>query len=120
MLGLRTVIFKVPNLKEGKTWYEKAFQTQAYFNEPFYVGFNIGGFELGLLPEENPLPTKTDNVLAYWGVTDIDATFKHLLNIGANTLEKPTNVGGELMTASVIDPFGNVLGIIYNPYFELK
>ena len=52
MLGLRTTIYKVSDLLKAKSWYAKAFETQPYFDEPFYVGFNIGGYELGLLPEE--------------------------------------------------------------------
>ena len=53
MLGLRTAIYKVDNLDEAKKWYTKAFETEPYFDEPFYVGFSIKGYELGLLPEES-------------------------------------------------------------------
>ncbi|MBT8287786.1 MAG: VOC family protein [Flavobacteriaceae bacterium] len=119
MLGLRTTCYMVSNLNEAKTWYAKAFDKKPYFDEPFYVGFNIGGYELGLLPETEPQGSKTDNVLAYWGVTDIHSTYKHLLSLGANEHESPNNVGGELMVATVRDPWDNVVGIIYNPYFKL-
>ena len=51
MKGIRTVIYKQPDLAKAKQWYSKAFKTEPYFDEPFYVGFNIGGYELGLLPE---------------------------------------------------------------------
>ena len=56
MLGLRTTIYQVPDLAAAKAWYTKAFAKAPYFDEPFYVGFNIGGFELGLLPAKKPLP----------------------------------------------------------------
>jgi lactoylglutathione lyase len=118
-LGLRTTIYKVSNITEAKEWYSKAFMTQAYFDEPFYVGFNIGGYELGLLPEDEDPGQKVDTVLSYWGVEDIYDVYKHLLELGATEHEKPTNVGGELMVATVKDPWANIIGIIYNPYFKL-
>ncbi len=118
-LGLRTVVYKVADLQAAKKWYSKAFNTKPYFDEAFYVGFNIGGYELGLLAEENPTKDKADGLITYWGVEDIHSTFKNLLKSGATVHEEPNNVGGELMVASVIDPWGNVIGIIYNPYFKL-
>jgi len=66
-LGLRTTIYKIGDINHAKQWYTQAFQQQPYFDEPFYVGFNIGGYELGLLPEENPTTDKTASVLSYWG-----------------------------------------------------
>ena len=120
VLGLRTTIYMVGDLKKAKTWYATAFQTQPYFDEPFYVGFNIGGYELGLLPEQNPTTKKADSVLSYWGVNDIEKEYKRFLNSGATEHEKPTNVGGELMVASVKDPWGNIIGLIYNPAFKLE
>ncbi|MGC6526292.1 MAG: VOC family protein [Flavobacteriaceae bacterium] len=119
-LGLRTTIYKVGNITEAKQWYSKAFKTKPYVDESYYVGFNIGGFELGLQPEENPTTDKTESVVAYWGVDNIQESYDRLIKIGAIENEKPYNVGGELMTATVKDPFGNVIGLIYNPYFELK
>lgn len=119
MLGLRTTIYRVNNLAKAKAWYTKAFQTKPYFDEPFYVGFNINGYELGLLPDENTTTQKSDNVMSYWGVGDIHEVYKHLIKVGATIHEKPTNVGGELMVASVYDPWKNVIGIIYNPEFKV-
>jgi len=119
-LGLRTTVYKVADLAEAKEWYSKAFLREPYFDEPFYVGFNIGGYELGLLPEENPVSDKTKSLIVYWGVNDIEKVYNHLLKMGASEHEKPTNVGGDLMVASVIDPWGNVIGIIYNPAFKIE
>ena len=117
MLGLRTTVYKVNNLREAKNWYRKAFQLEPYFDESFYVGFNVGGFELGLLPAETK---KGENVVAYWGVDDIQESYRNLLGIGGKCHEAPHNVGGELMVASVFDPWDNIVGLIYNPYFQLK
>ncbi len=123
MLGLRTVINIVPNLDEAITWYTKAFGIAPYFNEPFYVGFNIGGFELGLMPEEGEPKPKGENVIAYWGIKS-EATllteYTRLLKLGATILEEPHNVGGPLVVAAVKDPWGNPIGLIYNPVFRIE
>lgn len=118
-LGLRTTIYKVSELDKAKAWYATAFETQPYFDEPFYIGFNIAGYELGLQPEEKPGINKSENVLSYWGVEDIQKVYNRFLELGANEHEAPTNVGGELMVATVRDPWGNLVGLIYNPYFKL-
>ena len=118
MLGLRTTIYRVPDLAAAKKWYQTAFNKAPYFDEPFYVGFNIGGFELGLMPQEDgAAPHTSDNVMSYWGVEEIDHSYQHLLQLGGTSHEAPTNVGGPLMVASVRDPWGNVIGLIYNPLF---
>ncbi|MCB9283184.1 MAG: VOC family protein [Lewinellaceae bacterium] len=119
ILGLRTAAYKVGNIDEAKAWYTHAFQVDPYFDEPFYVGFNIGGFELGLQPEEKPTTDKPESVLVYWGVENIHHEYQRLLAIGATEHEAPQNVGGEIVVASVKDPWGNILGIIYNPEFSL-
>jgi lactoylglutathione lyase len=120
MLGLRTAAYKVGDLNAAKAWYTDAFQTPPYFDEPFYVGFNIGGYELGLLPEEKSDVVKGDSVLTYWGVDEIQKEYDRLIALGATEHEVPTNVGGELMVCSVKDPWGNIVGLIYNPYFKLE
>ena len=120
ILGLRTVVYMVNDLNQAKVWYAKAFRTEPYFDEAFYVGFNIGGYELGLLPEEKAKEGKLEGAIAYWGVEDIDSVFKEMISLGAEVHEKPTNVGGELMVASLIDPWGNIIGLIYNPAFKLS
>lgn len=117
--GLRTCIYKVNDISKAKEWYTKAFSKQAYFDEAFYVGFNIGGYELGLMPQEKD-GEKSENVLTYWGVDDIRENYQHFIECGATVHEEPNNVGGELMVASVKDPWGNIIGLIYNPYFKVE
>lgn len=119
-LGLRTTAYKVGDIEKAKEWYTLAFETEPYFDKPFYVGFNIGGYELGLQPEESQTPEKCESVVSYWGVTDIIETFTRFIGLGAVPHEEPQNVGGEIMVASVKDPWGNIIGIIYNPDFKLK
>lgn len=119
ILGLRTTIYKVGNIIEAKEWYTKAFETKPYFEESFYIGFNIGGYELGLQPEKEPITKKPESVVTYWGVTDIQEMYTRLLKLGATENEKPYNVGGAIMTATVKDPYGNIIGLIYNPGFKV-
>lgn len=117
--GLRTVGYYVNELDKAKKWYTEAFETEPYFDETFYVGFNIGGYELGLMPKEDGV-TKGDNVLVYWGVDDARAAYDELLSKGASAHTAPQDVGDGIIVASVKDPWGNVLGIIYNPHFKLS
>lgn len=119
MLGLRTTIYKVEDINEAKEWYSSAFREKPYFDEPFYVGFNISGYELGLQPMDKIAGEKSENVITYWGVTDIKKEYERLLELGAAEHEKPQNVGGEIMVAAVKDPWDNIIGIIYNPEFKL-
>jgi predicted enzyme related to lactoylglutathione lyase len=117
--GLRTCIYLVHELERATVWYSKVFDTEPYFKEPFYVGFNIGGYELGLQPEEKK-GNKADSVLTYWGVEDVEKTFSRLIQAGATEHSAPQNVGGEIVVASVKDPWDNVVGIIFNPGFKIK
>lgn len=119
-LGLRTASYLVTDINEAQNWYSKILGIQPYFVEPYYVGFNVGGYELGLLPDERPSIDKQESVVVYWGVADIKKSFQELIEAGATEFEKPMNVGGELMVAKVKDPWNNIFGLIYNPYFELK
>ena len=119
ILGLRTAIYPVApeQLDAAKAWYTTATGVAPYFDQPFYVGFNVGGFELGLLPGATP---STDGPQPLWGVADIHAAHARLLALGATELEPPKDVGDGILVADVRDPFGNRLGLIQNPHFDPK
>ncbi len=119
MQGLRTVIYHVPDLARAKAWYSAAFDAMPYFDEPFYVGFAIGGYELGLDPEMHGV-TPGNSVVAYWGVPDIEQAHAAILAKGAAPRSPITDVGGGIKVAVVADPFGNVIGLIENPHFKAK
>lgn len=120
ILGLRTTIYKVEDLDAAKKWYAKAFETEPYFDEPFHVGFEIAGYELGLQPEEKSDIPKTANVETYWGVDDVASAFDKFILFGATAHEEPQEVGGGIIVATVKDPWENVIGLIYNPHFKLS
>jgi predicted enzyme related to lactoylglutathione lyase len=108
---LRTVIYHVPDLQAAKEWYSKATGLQPYFDEPFYVGFDINGFELGLDPSmENILPG--NHTESYWAVESAKAALEKFTALGATIIQDVTNVGGSTQVAIVADPFGNHIGFI--------
>lgn len=113
--GLRTAIYAVGDMEKGKSWYRKVLDKAPYFDEPFYVGFAVGGFELGLIPDGAP---SADGVHVFWGVPDADAELRRLTGFGAAIHAPVKDVGGGIKLASVVDPFGNVFGIIENPDFN--
>lgn len=117
-LGLRTAIYSAPDIDAARTWYADVLGTDPYFNEPFYVGFNVGGYELGLIPDAEE--TGRGGVAVYWGVDDANAAVAELIAKGATQHSAVQDVGEGILTASVLDPFGNVFGVIENPHFQLS
>ena len=122
ILGLRTTIYRVPDLAAARKWYVEAFETEPYFDEPFYIGFNIGGYELGLHPEgDEPIgENRTHGVESYWGVEDVKKEHERFLSLGAKEHTAPMNVGGEIEVSCVLDPWNNLIGLIYNPEFKVS
>jgi catechol 2,3-dioxygenase-like lactoylglutathione lyase family enzyme len=110
-LGLRTVIYPAPDLAASKAWYAGILGFGPYFDEPFYVGFDVGGYELGLNPQNDVAET-------YWGVDDIDQAFPALLAAGATERSPVSEVGGGIKVATLLERSGAVLGIIENPHFR--
>lgn len=116
-LGLRTVIYHVPDLSRARDWYASAFGVAPYFDQPFYVGFKVGGFELGLDPDCSRVRPGEGGAAAYWGVSDLASTHAAFLTIGATELEPMHDVGDGIRVAMLADPFGNAIGLIQNPHF---
>jgi len=114
ILGLRTAIYPVSDLASATLWYTQVLGVPPYFSEPFYVGFSVGGFELGLLPEGTP---GISGPQPLWGVADIVSAHARLTQLGAAPLDPITAVGGGIQVAAVVDPFGNRFGLIENPNF---
>ncbi len=112
--GLRTALYPAPDLAKAKAWYESVFQRKPYFDEPFYVGFDIGGFELGLVPDAQP---GSAGPKALWGVDDIEQELHRLRSAGVTVIGDIQDVGGGIKVVDIADPFGNLVGLIENPHF---
>jgi predicted enzyme related to lactoylglutathione lyase len=112
--GLRTVIYPAPDLEAAKRWWSTLLGVQPYFDQPFYVGYKIAGYELGLLPVADP----ADGALTYWGVDDVAAAVAEALALGASEHAPATDVGEGIVTATFRAPDGAIFGLIYNPQFK--
>ena len=112
--GLRTVVFMVADLDAAKRWYAEATGLTPYYDTPYYVGFEVGGYELGL----HPGASGVGGACVYFGVDDADVAFARLVALGATVRQAVTEVGGGIRLGSVQDPFGNELGVIFNPHFR--
>jgi predicted enzyme related to lactoylglutathione lyase len=113
--GLRTVIYPVNDLARAKAWFTEVLGQPPYFDQPFYVGFAVGGFELGLVPDGQ---AGTSGSIAYWGVENIDTEVARVTGMGATLQSAIQEVGDGIRVAELKDPFGNLLGLIYNPHFD--
>ena len=118
-LGLRTATYRAPDLAHARNWYREVLGIEPYFNEPFYVGFNVGGFELGLDPDLTEGRAGEGGVTVYWGVDNVESSLARLLELGARPRSAVQEVGDGIRVASVFDPFDNVFGIIENPHFAV-
>ena len=108
---LRTVIYKVKDLQQAKEWYRNITGIEPYFDEPFYVGFDINGYELGLDPDGSNVQYGNNSV-AYRAVDDIDKVVEKCVLYGAVVMNAVQNVGGTIFVAIIKDPFGNGVGLI--------
>jgi predicted enzyme related to lactoylglutathione lyase len=121
--GLATINFYAADHAAAKKWYSEFLGMEPYFNVPGYSEFRIGDFEheLGLI-DSSFAPAGAANgaagAITYWHVDDLHATFDKLISMGA-TIYQPIIPRGNngFVTASVVDPFGNLLGIMTNPHY---
>jgi predicted enzyme related to lactoylglutathione lyase len=113
LLGLRAVIYHAKDLNAAKAWYSQLTGTAPYFDQPFYVGFNVGGYELGLLPDD------ANEAVAYWGTPDLDAELARVAALGARVESPAKDVGDGIKVAVILDAEGNRIGLIENPHFNL-
>jgi predicted enzyme related to lactoylglutathione lyase len=127
--GLTTVSFFADDMAAAKQWYSELLGIEPYFQRPdavnpAYIEFRIGDYqhELGIIDRKyaahlNPSAASPAGAVIYWHVDDVQATLEDLLARGAKQLDAPQDRGAGFITASVLDPFGNILGIMYNPHY---
>ena len=115
LLGLRTVIYPARDLAASRAWFTRLLGFEPYFDEPFYVGYAVGGYELGLDPNADPAA----GPITYWGVASVDDELAALVAGGATLRTPVQDVGDGIRVATVLEPGGSVLGIIENPHFSI-
>jgi len=125
--GLTTVTYLADDVAAAVDWYTGLLGVEPYFSRPAdgrlaYVEFRIGDYqhELGILDRRFAAPGRPDKAggaIVYWHVDDVQASFGRLLALGATAHEEPIERGPGFVTASVIDPFGNLLGVMYNQHY---
>ncbi|HEY5108547.1 MAG TPA: VOC family protein [Acidimicrobiales bacterium] len=114
LLGLRTVIYPAPDLAGATRWWSDFLGFSPYFEKPFYVGFEVAGYELGLLPDGDP----ADGALTYWGVEDVSAAVAAAVEAGCEVHTPAAEVGEGIVTATVRRSDGTIVGFIRNPHFS--
>jgi len=125
--GLTTVNYVADDVPAAVAWYTQVLGVEPYFSrsmedKPVYVEFRIGDYqhELGILDSRfapGSPPVQAGGMMTYWAVDDVRASFERLLSLGATTRQEPTDRGPGFVTASVLDPFGNALGVMYNQHY---
>jgi len=125
--GISTVVYQTTDLDAAKRWYAALLGIEPYFDREAYAEFRFGDYqsELGLLDtsflhelrDPGEAPAGPSGVIAYWHVDDLETTLAYLLENGATQLDAPRDFGEGFIGASVVDPFGNILGIMHNPHY---
>lgn len=119
--GFATVSYFAADLPAASAWYSEVLGIKPYFEMPGYVEFRVGDYlhELGLIDAAYgpPATDRPAGEIVYWHVDDLDAALARLLALGATVHQPRIDRGHDFSTASVLDPFGNVLGIMYNPHY---
>ena len=125
--GMATVSFFADDLKAAAKWYAELLGAEPYYkfpdeNNPAYIEFRIGDYqhELGIIDRKFAPKTATSGpggAVIFWHVDDINGMLERLKSMGAKEYEPLTNREEGFITASVVDPFGNILGVMYNPHY---
>jgi len=125
--GLTTVTFFADDVAAARRWYAEFLGIDAYFVRAFvghlaYAEFRIGDLqhELGIVDRRFAPPAASGEpggAVVYWHVNDVGAAVERLLALGATLHDAETERGPGFVTASVVDPFGNVLGVMYNQHY---
>ena len=121
--GVATVNYFAADHAAAKQWYTDFLGIEPYFDRPGYVEFRLGDYqhELGIIDSKYVPGTQSKNgragVVVYWHVDDVEAVLAKAVSLGATQLEAPQDRGRGFITATAVDPFGNILGIMYNPHY---
>ena len=108
--GIKTVLHPVSDLAKAKPVYAALLGQQPQADAPYYVGFDVNGQHIGLVPGGGQQGMASP--VAYWHVPDIEAKLAEVTAAGATLKEPARDVGGGRLVATFTDPDGNVLGLV--------
>lgn len=120
--GFATVSYYAADLEAAASWYTEVLGIEPYFNKPGYIEFRVGDYqhELGIIDAKYAPPGAVGSPageIIQWHVDDIEASLARLVSLGATVYQPVIERGSGFVTAVVVDPFGNLLGIMYNPHY---
>ncbi len=125
--GLAQVNISADDVGAARDWYTEFLGTEPYFqrpdaDNPAYVEFRLGvdGDELGIIDRryDPAVPgSAPGGAIVRWHVDDLPATIARLVQLGAREYEPQIDREEGFITASMVDPFGNILGLIHSPHF---
>ena len=124
--GIATISYIADDISAARDWYTELLGQPPYFVRPevgpaAYVEFRVGDYqqELGLIDRRyaSAQATEPSGAVVFWHVDDLPASLDRLLALGATAYEPRTERGQGFVTASVVDPFGNILGVMTNPHY---
>ena len=110
--GMKTVIYPVKDIGQAKKLFGMLLGSEPTVDGPYYVGFKIGGQDIGLLP--NGHAQGMNAPLGYFHVDDIKKTLEALVKEGAQIQQQVKDVGAGRLVASVKDADGNSIGLLQN------
>lgn len=119
--GFATVSYYAADLAAASAWYSNVLGIEPYYERPGYIEFRVGDYEheLGIIDAtyRPDTPEHPSGEIIFWHVDDLPGTYERLLELGATVYQPPIERGPGFVTAAVVDPFGNVLGIMYNQHY---
>jgi predicted enzyme related to lactoylglutathione lyase len=108
--GIKTVLHPVSDLAAAKAVYTALLGIRPQTDEPYYVGYEAAGQQIGLVPKGGP--QDMNSPVAFWHVSDIEAKLAEVTAVGATVKEAVHDVGGGRLVATFTDPDGNLLGLV--------
>lgn len=124
--GMTTVALLAEDFEGAKRWYSELLGIDPYFDQPWYAEFRVGDHqhELGILNARFagqlggvPATDRPGGVVLYWHVDDLDAALTRVQELGATLFQPPRQFGEGFTGACVVDPFGNLLGLMHNAHY---
>lgn len=125
--GIATISLYADDMAAARKWYSDLFGIEPYFvrpdeQNPAYIEFRVGDYEdeVGIISRKFAPPGASNppgGAVIFWHVDDIDAALSRVKSMGATEYEPLTKREAGFITASVVDPFGNILGLMVNPHY---